>query len=267
MSRHVRSSLYDYVSGSLSPEETAAIEGHLRRCRSCSADVDSVRETMRLLSGKNPAPADMRDEAFWSELLDTVDRRIRVESAERTSWFEAILAHTGTHPRRRIALALGGTGTLAIAALLVFLLWPRQSRLPAVSPETRTTDQTAEEAPEIVATRRLNEYFRKSKVIMVGLANRKESDPRGMDLSQEREQSRTLVREARELRRYPLDRRSDRLVGDVQKIMIGLSNLNESQKAPGVDILLSGIRRENLLFRVRMAENFTNVRSTEGTLQ
>jgi hypothetical protein len=56
------------------------------------------------------------------------------------------------------------------------------------------------------------------------------------------------------LRQLPLDDRSVRLLSDLQKIQIELANLDASYSAPEVELIRHGIRRENLLFKVRVSE-------------
>lgn len=267
MTRHVREHLYDFLTNEVSPEERSGIEKHLRTCAACTADLDSLRTAAGILSSGTRSPSDDRNDALWTSLLDRVDEEIRVERGQRSSPRPNPLTRVGVARFRRIGYAAAGSGVFAVAATILFLVWPRQT--PPEEPSTRPplVLQRAVETPEAAATRRLNEYYRRSKVLMVGLANMKDQEQQQLDLSREQKQSRTLVREARELRRYPLDHRSDRLVGDVQKILIGLSNINEMQKAPEVEILQAGIQRENLLFRVRMAEYATNITATEGNIQ
>jgi hypothetical protein len=267
MSSHVLEQLYDYLNGEIPAPERAAIQEHLDACPDCRASLETLRDASRIVPRGNRLPSDDREEAFWASLLDRVDDEIRIDRSVRGSPIAEFRARVGIVRFRRLRLAAAGTGALAMAAMLLVLLWPRQTPAPAMPDGSPSAVQPANEAPEVLATRRLNEYYRRSKVLMVGLANMKEQEERQLDLSREQAQSRTLVREARELRRYPLDHRSDRLVGDVQKILIGLSNINDTRKAPEVEILQAGIRRENLLFRVRMAEYATNITATEGNLQ
>jgi hypothetical protein len=77
---------------------------------------------------------------------------------------------------------------------------------------------------------------------------------RSFDLSAEREVSRDLIKEARYLREQDIDRRSARLIEDLNKILIELANLEDEHDLPDVEIIRGGIHQENLLFKIRMAE-------------
>jgi hypothetical protein len=267
MSRHVRAELYDYARGILPGAEEAVVRTHLEQCEECSGDLQAIRDSLLLLSRADHLPSESRDDAFWSGLLDRVEHDLQSDALPVPMWRRLLDATvTVDFPGRRI-LAFAGTGAVAIAALLAIMLWPHDSTEPPALKRSNVVQQASDEDPALVATRRMNDYFRKSKVLLVGLANMKDREEEAANFSQEREQSRLLVREAREIRQYPLDRRSDRLVGDVQKILIGLANMDTKKEVPDVEILRTGIRRENLLFRVRMAENSTTTRSMEGTYQ
>jgi len=76
-----------------------------------------------------------------------------------------------------------------------------------------------------------------------------------VDLSSERKVSRDLIEEARYLQSQPLDRRSERLIGDMEKILIELANMKEQNELPNVEMIRGGIHQENLLFKIRMAES------------
>jgi RNA processing factor Prp31 len=75
-----------------------------------------------------------------------------------------------------------------------------------------------------------------------------------VDLSAERELSRQLVRETRELRDH-LDPQAAQLVGDMEKILIEIASRNETTDRDHFDLIRSGIRQQNLLFKVRMTES------------
>jgi len=91
--------------------------------------------------------------------------------------------------------------------------------------------------------------------LLVGIENMKTGEGGAVDLSAERRASRDLVQEARYFRQLRLDPRSERLMGDLEKIFIELSNSHDSRSRPDVELLRSGIQQENLLFKIRMAEN------------
>jgi hypothetical protein len=121
--------------------------------------------------------------------------------------------------------------------------------------------QTAETiAPAVEETRPspggpdVRQYLRRSRALFVGLENMRVPDRQPVDLGTERKVSRELLQETRALQLEPLDIRTARLVGDMEKILIEIANADETPAGPGLEIIRGGIRQENLLFKLRMAE-------------
>jgi len=253
MSRHVRLMLYDYVAGDLTTEEARACEEHLAGCPSCSDDLRGIREALRLLAPPADSAAEERGEEFWDTFADAVEghlgtpprRQIMADLPARIAAF--------THDNRRPLLA--GTGALALAAVAAFLFL-RPGAEPAVP---RLAAATATDTAAV----KLHDYLRKSKVLLIGVENARREEGVPFDFAIERRQSRALVSEARFLRAQPLDARSARLVGEIEKIMIQLANTDERHDAGGVAIVRSGIRQNNLLFRIRMTESVLDAGAAE----
>jgi hypothetical protein len=109
----------------------------------------------------------------------------------------------------------------------------------------------------------MNEYLKKSRVLLVGLSNNRGQGNEWGDLSVERGRSRQLVHEARLLKRQPLDVRSAKLIDDLERIQIELANLDESRAGSDVEPIIAGIRQENLLFKIRMTEMLMTTRVRE----
>jgi len=149
--------------------------------------------------------------------------------------------------RWRTAFAIAG-GFAAIAAAFLLL----QGR------PTPPRDVEAGLAPPVPSPvrvdERMTEYLRKSQTLLVGLTNKKAVPGKPVDIDAEREASRSLVTEARFIKHQSLDRRSSRLVGDLERIFIEVANAEPMMRSGDIEIIRNGIRQENLLFKVRMAQ-------------
>jgi len=200
-------------------------------------------------------PSDERDAEFWNAFAGAVEDRLR--TAPRRRLLADIPARIAAfvHDNRRPLLA--GSGALALAALAaLFVVRP--------SPESAAPPLAAVPAAD-TADAKLHDYLRKSRVLLIGVENSRPDEGAPVDLSLERRQSRALVSEARFLRGQPLDARSARLVGEVEKVMIQLANTDERHDAGGMEIVRSGIRRNNLLFKIRMTESVLDAGAAERT--
>jgi anti-sigma factor RsiW len=264
VSAHVREKLFDYVSGEMSREEAAPLEEHLARCASCREDLRILREAVDFLPPGGAQPSNERDEQFWLSFPARVAERIAAERRSRTSRIaeagdriSSFLLFNGTR-------LIAGSGALAAIALAVVLLrWPAPSG-PAPDAAEAVTPAVLQDAP---ATAKLHDYLKRSRVLLVGVSNMHAESGEAIDLSAERRQSRQLVIEARDLKRNPLDSRSAKLVGDLEKILIELANSSDRQNGPDVEIIRSGIRHHNLLFKIRMTESAIAEATNERTMQ
>ena len=253
--RTYRHRLYDYLTGTLSPEETQSLEEHLRSCRRCARELRDLRSAVEAIGPASTPPAEKLPEEFWRELADGIDRGI-AGNGERKSlaadWDDLLLWLVG----RRLWI-YGGSAVAVIALAAVLLLKPGEQPQTAggavatVSPFVRPADDTG-------GTREVrtlaSDYFRKSKALLVGLNNKKIDLRSPVDLSAEQQLSRQLLHDARYLKQQPLDDHSSRLIDDMDRIFIELANREGGRTLPDIELIRSGIRQENLLFKIRMAE-------------
>jgi hypothetical protein len=253
MKRHstIRALLYEYATSGLSSTERSEVEGHLRQCRHCASRLDDIRTILAALPPPGRRPSEERSPEFWQSLSDSVQRSIgqpvdRIPSLTRRVFEEITLAFAFN--RRTVTLA---TGALVVAVLaFVVLRGPGSIRHAAdsasVPTEVRMVDTSAQ---------RMNQLLRQSKTLLVGLSNMRTDGTLPLDLRTERVASRRLLNETRELRRRPLDAESARLLDDIEPVMIKLANSSDQVGVPDIELIRSGIRRQNLLFKIRMAEN------------
>ena len=252
MSTHVREKLFDYLTGELPPTEAGAVEEHIARCAACREDLRTLREAVDLLPGRGKLPSDERDEKFWGSFPVLVEERINAAKRNRASVFAAAADRISSFVHFNRTPLLAGGGALAAVALAVLILMrPATVAVPPVSGSSAGTAAGNLEPTGM----QLHEYLKKSRVLLVGVSNMRIGDNNTFDLSLERRQSRELVREARDLKRQPLDPRSAKLVGDLEKILIELANSDRRLDVPDVEIIRSGIRDHNLLFKIRMTES------------
>lgn len=245
--RDIQNRMYDCVTGRLSAHEREEVEEHCRECAECRAERESLRALVEVLPLRTTDPSEERNSRFWDEFPDRV--RARIENPPRyrfwADWAEEVQSLL-TRSWKPVGAA---AGVLALAVIAFVLTRPTTEQPPAdasggILPVAAIPDTTRE---------RFAEYLRKSNMLLVGLANRKVDDD-VVDLSAEKELSRHLVRESRDLRDSRLDPDAVRLVGDMERILIEIASRNETTDRYHFDLIRSGINQENLLFKVRMIE-------------
>jgi len=252
----VQRNLYEYLSGELTGADRSKVEEHLASCPRCAAASAELGRSMERLARAMGDPAAERPDAYWDGFADGVERKIRsavrtTRDARPTLW-EQVRSFVVVH--RGAALA-AGVGCVLIVAGLLYRAQLSGPRPDGAYQGLATAERPAPDSLTVIpASVRLERYLRRSKNLLVGITNMKADADHPIDLSAERDVSRSLIKEARYLQSQDIDRRSARLISSLTKILIELANLEAENDVPGVEIIRGGIHQENLLFKIRMAE-------------
>jgi hypothetical protein len=288
----IQEALYDFVMNDLGPEDVEAVGLHLRACAECASAVEEMRQLVAAAPRPQQRPSDLVDEAHWAQLAARIERNLppadpaareqtapgqvareqgapgqparepafagrhatrdihagRAGRARRTvqpltpgDWIRAFFSS----PRPAAALALAAVA-VAVTALVAIRPW---------EPEEHVA-QTVESAPSTQSD--IAAHLRRSKNLLVGLANKQAEPDAATDLSVEREASKQLLAENRRYRSEVLDPQSSEVLADLEKIMIEVANSRDHAPAADLDLIRQGIRQQNLLFKVRMAEQLSS---------
>ena len=253
--RQIQSLLYEYFTKELVADDVEIVEKHLSTCPACAAEAKAIRALLEIVDAGEVRASDERSAEFWKDFPLGVEDRIRLEAPGRrkfelTVWnrVESFLVF---HRRETFALS----GVLALCLIFSLTLkWLAPTPVEEVTPSVTYQPAQADTMSDHMA-----KYLRKSKVLLVGLTNMKLDDNEPPDLSVERQRSRELIREARFLKSRPMDLRSAKLIDDLERILIELANIEETNDLSNVEIIRGGIHQENLLFKIRMAEEIRDV--------
>jgi hypothetical protein len=252
--RSVRQSLYDYLRGGLPQEAQQRVAGHVASCEGCRAEMEDLKSALEMVELHTSRPSDEQPEEFWKAFPFQVEERVKQGNYGKRQSLPSFMAKLIALNRR--AVIFGGSalalGAICLIALVMFRSHPPEQSVAGVEPQQPNLQGNGYVEP---ASLRLHQYLRKSKVLFIGIANMNTEKEGAVDLSSERKASRDLIEEARYLQSQPLDRRSERLIGDMEKILIELANMKEQNELPNVEMIRGGIHQENLLFKIRMAES------------
>ena len=244
--RHVERELYDYLRGDLPSEERQRVERHLEACARCRAARGAIAGLVEAFPPPSARPADSREKEFWSQLVQSIEQatggKQRRSPAREWQGASGFWMYLSAHRR---AIALSAAACLIIAVVLY------RAGPPPVSEAELSLSAAPPDAgePEL-----LGEYLRRSKALLIELENKAPEGKGPLNVSVERAISRELVQEGRRLTMWPLDVHSAALVADLEPIMISVANSGETMGAGDVELIRTGIRQRNLLFKVRMAE-------------
>lgn len=252
----IQLSLYDYWRGDLSDEERARVASHLQNCPLCAGEYRQLIGHPAMHPPRSGAPHEQRSDAFWQLFPDAVLEKLPGHRHPRL--LERLRGYIGESiigPWRLTAIG----AAVAACVLLALMLTGRQT--PVIeTPQPRSSDTDR----QAMADERIRQFLRKSKILLVGVANSTPPGDEGFDLSFERRKSRELLAEGRSLREHQLDGMSARLIDDTERILLKLANSGTRNGMRDFEVVRDGIARENLLFRVRMAESAYDTSITHG---
>jgi len=246
----VRRLLYEYLGNELSAADRVSVEQHCASCEGCAFQLEMMRETLRVFSRPQISAAEVQPREFWNAFVRKVEASTAAHVRSTRNPWTGLLDEVERTVRLQWRTVAGFAGALALLAV-AFAVW----KLSPTAPQPDHADEITESPDNaILASTRVNKYFRKSKVLFVGLTNMKTFEGQPVDLTAERQASRELIQEARYLKQQPLDLRSSELINRLDRILIELANMEQQTNIPNVEMIRSGINQENLLFKIRMAQ-------------
>jgi hypothetical protein len=262
--REIQLLLYELDQGTLSDIERQRVLDHLRSCPDCSAERDSMRSVLSVFARPTVPPSEDRSGEFWLGFTDAVENRIRKETTPRLN-VEAVLARLRAHLSVRLWRPVTA-GAMTLALVLLAFFFAQEGPKTETGDIARLPDVVTPGSPAETGDQ-VSRYLERSQRLLVGLSNRKVDNDETVDLSAERQLSRQLVREARSLQSQPIDAHSMQLVQNLERILIKVANENERSARSDFEMIRGGIRQENLLFKVRMAEQFHASNRSMGGIQ
>ncbi len=248
--RHIQRYLYDDIIGDITPELHTEIGLHLQSCEKCRRAYDGIVRTLSLVRPPEVLPSEERSSEFWETFAARVDRSLDTPAGHPIPSPAGLKQdiHGLLSLRWQTAAAIASACALVAGAFLLFRTVPPG---PATVPPPAGPVAAVPGTP---VNEDVSRYFRKSQTLLVGLENKKPVPGNRLDIDAEREASRSLALEARLLKHQDLDPKSAQLVGDLERIFIELANTDSHSDPRDMELIRGGIRQENLLFKVRMAQ-------------
>lgn len=256
MKEMILASLY----GELSPEEEKELSRHLDACPGCRAEHEAMSRTLLTMGAKTAADPGAE---YWDAYFDKLEKRMVSEDVFAPAKAPAPAREKAPFGRKlvpRWAFAAAGVAGLLAAGILIGRL--TIGRGPLVSQATSAAEQAATVSSNLSG--RASRYLGRSKVILLAIANFDPAtkDITGLNLPVQKTMSRDLVKEAAGLKddlRAAGDRRLERLVGELETILLQIANLKSETDLPGVEIVKAGVGINDILFRINLSEARSSV--------
>jgi hypothetical protein len=238
------------IFGDLSTVDEQKLEHHLADCAKCRAALAEMQHVLGAIGA--PTRSEMPEhfwEGYWHRLVERMEKddRVAPEAAPlssrvwrwlRVKWHENPLLVP-------VARTAGILALLVAGVLVGHYWWPQQETTPIIST-----------APE-PAQARAAQWLERSKILLIGVMNEDFAAATPSDFSHQRQVSRSLVAEARTLRREidpAANRRLMQLMSQLELILLQIANLEAEHDLSSVELVREGIDRNGLLLKINIAE-------------
>jgi len=274
--RYWRNRIPEAIYGELDAKTREKMERHLAVCRECAGLYEGMAAAVRKMEAR---PAPDCSPQFWDGYWDRLESRMarETEASEDAAKGEARPAGRRQRPRRRSAFpvwAYGLAGAVLFIAIGIFIgrtLLRPTSGLPALarttSSETVPGGRVAPEAGQVGPSLalRASRYLRRSRMLLLAVVNEdpQDGDPFRLNLPLQKRTSEELLREAVVLKAglRSSDRRLERLVSDLELILLQIANLSTDSGVSDIEVIRAGVEDGDIFFKINLSE----IRRPAGT--
>ncbi|MCI0413652.1 zf-HC2 domain-containing protein [bacterium] len=236
--KQVRPLFIEALYDELDPESRENFRAHLRSCVKCRK---AFRKMKRALGVMNQRVRVEPDQQFWDGYYDRLEKRMQQEKPKvAPQW-------TRWAYRAAAVILLIGIGVI---------LGRFNQFTPG--PVTRTKPST----PPVVQAKleqRTQDFLGRSEVLLLGMVNfnAESDDASAVDITKQKALSQDLIQEASYLKKELSDEndgRLEKLVGDLELILMQIANLEEKEDLPEIELVKNGVDRKGLLLKINLEQ-------------
>lgn len=226
----------------LAASQAAEIATHVRQCRECAAALEDLRMIRDVLASRPDVAAPPAGD--WSGFMARLDVAVQ---AERVVAFER---RPAVATRRYVGL-LATAALLAIVTMSVFFVARQSARMPRGGDMAARLEPAG--TPGAVATTGIRsageKHFERSKLVVLGLANRDSGDPASQDWAYERQLAASLLDDTRLYRMAAEQHGMKTLAGIMRDLEIVLleTSMAEGTEAGELGQIQRLIQKRNLI--------------------
>ncbi len=248
----------DSLYGELDPVREAGLMRHLDECPSCRGEYEAMARTL-LTMGRKAAVDPGRE--YWDGYFDKLERRMAADGVSAPS-SPAPQAPVRAPFARLPRWAFGAAGAVALLAAGILIGRLTLHRVPPAENTLAAGRGGASVVPAASASDlslRTSRYLDRSKVILLALVNFDggAKDIAGLNLPRQKEVSQALVKEASALKgdlKAAKERQLERLVADLELILVQIANLKAEADLSSVEIIKAGAASKDILFQINLSE-------------
>jgi hypothetical protein len=236
--KQVRRLFIEALYDELDPDAKQSFHAHLESCIRCRKAFRKMKRALGVMSRRvRVEPPQQFWDGYWTNLEQRMRQEKKVVVPQKIRWIY----------RAAAVVLLIGAGVI----LGRFL----------VPPQTVITDSRPG-GPEIVPAKleqRTQNFLGRSEILLLGLVNfdPETEEPASLDLSKQKSVSKDLIQEAAYLKKELKDsddRRLEKLVGDLELILLQIANLEEKEDLPEIELVKNGVDRKGLLLKINLEQ-------------
>jgi len=254
--RYYRESFLEARSGNLTPGRKKEWERHLAECPNCRSRYEGFEKALKTMDQRETYDP---GEEYWNGYWDRLRARMAAEEISNTA---------PNRPESRKIRPFAGLPswvplTAAAAALVAVGIFIGRTLIrPGFQAAKPGLSGSASVLPAFAGSDlsgRTSLYLERSKRVLLAVVNFA-ADPKdisGLNLPAQRNASKELVREASLLKtdlRNSKNRQLERLVGDLERILLQIANLEGGDDLTALGIIKAGAESGDVLFKIDLAE-------------
>ena len=249
-----RSMFTDVLYGELSLDQKDQFNHHLKSCSKCAvgfAQMKSVTEAMD--NRTRTEPDDFYWEGYWDNLVDRMEKEEK-QVSRSILWWQRFKETFSLEPRLVYRFA-GVVALLFIGILIGKFYFSGTEKLKFHSHVFEQNTNLS--AQQIALQNRVNRYFDRSKVLLLGMINfdPETEDVFALNLPYRKVISQKLVHEAVALKGEMHDPAYDqlkRLISDLEMILLQIANLESELDIEGIELVKSGVDRKGIMLKINL---------------
>lgn len=239
----IRDTFVSALYNELSTEERDQFQAHLAACDACKKEYAKMQATLATMDQRTQP---QQDAAYWDTYWGKLTPKLEAQTFQKSPQ-----ENTSKLSNRKWIYQLTAVAAiLLIGVLLGYQLGQKPSTQAPIAQNKAPSE--------------IQRYLSRSEVVLLGLVNLDAShfDPAEMDLQHLQNVSRQLASDSDHIRRQLTDDKHQelqRLISDLEIIMLQISNLETQQNALGIDLVKSSVDHKSILLRINLEEMQRNL--------
>ncbi len=252
--RKYRNMFTDVLYCELSSDQKEQFDLHLKSCSKCADEFAQMNSAMKAMNKRsNVEPDEFYWEGYWDNLVDRMEKEEK-QVSKIALWCQQFIEMVSFEPK--LAYRFAGAVALLLIGIFIGKFYFGDKNELTFQPGV-LEQNTSLSAHQIALQNRIDHYFDRSKVLLLGLINfdPETEDVFGLNLPYRKEISQNLVQEALVLKSEMNDPAFDQLkqlINDLEIILLQIANLESELDIEGIELVKSGVDRKGIMLKINL---------------